>query len=92
MFRTHWPGKAVTMANQANSLSHTKWIASTTSCSLRSIGEKVIYSQYRNPSREIFRNLCRHKGVEIIRGAPDADHVRMPVSIPPKISVRVMGT
>ena len=26
LFRTHRPGKAVTMANQANSLSHTKWI------------------------------------------------------------------
>ena len=26
LFRTHRPGKATTVANQANSLSHTKWI------------------------------------------------------------------
>ena len=26
LFRTHRPGKAATMANQANSLSHMKWM------------------------------------------------------------------
>ncbi len=48
---------------------------------------KLIYSQYRDSLGEIFRNLCRYKGVEIIEGHLMPDHVHMLVSIPPKISV-----
>ena len=36
---------------------------------------------------EILRRLCQWKGVEIIEGHLMPDHVHMPVSIPPKISV-----
>ena len=48
---------------------------------------KLIYGQYRDSLGEIFRNLCRCKGVEIIEGHLMPDHVHMLVGIPPKISV-----
>ena len=37
--------------------------------------------------RDIFRQLCSFKGVEIIEGHLMPDHVHMLVSIPPKLSV-----
>lgn len=48
---------------------------------------KAIYGQIRSDIGEILRRLCEYKGVEIIEGHLMPDHVRMPVSIPPKISV-----
>ncbi len=36
---------------------------------------------------EIFKRLCKYKGVEIIEGHMMPDHVHMLVAIPPKISV-----
>ena len=87
LFRTHRPGKAATMANQANSLSHTKWMCKYHIVFTPKYRRKVIYNQYRESLGEIFRNLCRYKGVEIIEGHLMPDHVHMLVSIPPKISV-----
>ncbi len=37
--------------------------------------------------REILRQLCKYKGVEILEGHLMADHIHMLVSIPMKISV-----
>jgi len=48
---------------------------------------KIIYNQYRDSIKEIMRELCRYKGVEIIEGHLMPDHVHILVSIPPKISV-----
>jgi putative transposase len=36
---------------------------------------------------EIFKRLCKYKGVEIIEGHMMPDHVHMLVAIPPRISV-----
>ena len=48
---------------------------------------KIIYNQIKNDIRDILKQLCSYKGVEIIEGAVCADHVHICVSIPPKISV-----
>ena len=40
--------------------------------------------------REIIKQLCSYKGVEIIEGHLMPDHVHMLVSIPPKISVSLV--
>nr|WP_316247446.1 IS200/IS605 family transposase [Roseobacter litoralis] len=37
--------------------------------------------------RDICRQVCREKGVEIIRGVLSCDHVHMFVSVPPKLAV-----
>ena len=43
LFRTHRPGKAATMANQANSLSHTKWMCKYHIVFTPKYRRKVIY-------------------------------------------------
>ncbi|MUG68494.1 IS200/IS605 family transposase, partial [Paenibacillus campinasensis] len=48
---------------------------------------KEIYNQVRKDLIEIFKRLCKYKGVEIIEGHMMPDHVHMLVAIPPKISV-----
>ena len=48
---------------------------------------KVFFGEKRTENREILRQLCHWKGVEIIEGEVCPDHIHMLVSIPPKISV-----
>ena len=48
---------------------------------------KVFYEEKRAEIREILRQLCEWKGVEIIEGEVCPDHIHMLVSIPPKMSV-----
>mgnify|MGYP000415895801 FL=1 len=47
----------------------------------------MIYNQYREDVREIIKQLCSYKGVEILGGNVMSDHVHILVSIPPKMSV-----
>ena len=75
------------MANKTNSLSHTKWMCKYHIVFTPKYRRKVIFYQYRKSLIEIFKLLCRYKGVEIIEGHMMPDHVHMLVSIPPKISV-----
>ena len=76
------------MANQANSLSHTKWMCKYHVVFTPKYRRKAIYNQYRDSlGGEILRQLCSYKGVEIIEGHLMPDHVHMLVSIPPKLSV-----
>ena len=48
---------------------------------------KVSYNQYKEEIRDIIKQLCSYKSVEIIEGHLMPDHIHMLVSIPPKISV-----
>ena len=75
------------MANKANSLSHTKWVCKYHIVFTPKYRRKIIYNQYRESIREILKQLCAYKGVEILDGHLMTDHVHMLVSIPPKISV-----
>ena len=49
--------------------------------------EKVIYYQYREDIRDIIKQLCSYKGVQIIEGHVMPDHVHILVSILPKMIV-----
>mgnify|MGYP004541838059 CR=1 FL=1 len=75
------------MANQANSLSHTKWWAAYRIVSAPKYRRKTTCNRYRDSLGEIFRQLRGYKGVEIIEGHLMPDHVHMLVSIPPKLAV-----
>ena len=75
------------MANKTNSLSHTKWMCKYHIVFTPKYRRKVIFNQYRESLIEIFKLLCKYKGVEIIEGHMMPDHVHMLVSIPPKLSV-----
>ena len=48
---------------------------------------KEIYGQLRKDIGEILRKLCTQKGVEIMEAEACIDHIHMPVSIPPHLSV-----
>lgn len=75
------------MANQTNSLSHTKWVCKYHIVFVPKYRRKIIYNQYRADLQEIIRTLCKYKGVEILEGHMMPDHVHLLLSIPPKTSV-----
>mgnify|MGYP000475523989 CR=1 FL=1 len=75
------------MAKKENSLAHTKWMCKYHIVFTPKYRRKVIYNQYKADIRDIIKQLCSYKGVEIIEGHLMSDHIHMLVSIPPKISV-----
>ena len=75
------------MANQTNSLAHTKWVCKYHVVFTPKYRRKIIDNQYRADLREIIRTLCKYKGVEIVEGNMMPDHVHLLISIPPKMSV-----
>ncbi len=75
------------MGTKAQSLAHTRWLCKYHIVFTPKYRRKVLFSQLRESVREILRDLCKYKGVEIIEGHLMPDHVHMLVSIPPKISV-----
>lgn len=48
---------------------------------------KVFYEEKRVKVGKILRQLCKWKGVYIVKGKVCQDHVHMLVEIPPKMSV-----
>ena len=75
------------MAKKEYSLAHTKWMCKYHIVFTPKYRRKVIYNQYKADIRDIIKQLCSYKGVEIIEGHLMPDHIHMLVSIPPKISV-----
>lgn len=75
------------MAKQTNSLAHTKWMCKYHIIFTPKYRRKIVYNQYKTDLRDVLKQLCSYKGVEILEGHLMADHVHMLVSIPPKISV-----
>ena len=74
-------GKMILMAKKANSLSHTKWMCKYHIVFTPKYRRKVIYNQYKESIRDILKQLCGYKGVEIIEGHLMPDHIHMLVSI-----------
>ena len=80
------------MANKANSLARTKWMCKYHIVFTPKYRRKIIYNQYKESIRDIIKQLCGYKGIEIIEGEIMADHIHLLLSIPPKYSVSsVMG-
>jgi putative transposase len=53
---------------------------------------KIIYGKIREDIRDIIKDLCKWKGIEILEGHMMPDHIHLLLSIPPKYSVSaVMG-
>ena len=71
----------------ANSLAPTKWLCKYHIVFTPKYRRKVIYNSIKADIREIIRNLCKWKGVEILEGHLMPDHIHMLVAIPPKYSV-----
>ena len=75
------------MANKNYDLAHTKWMCKYHIVFTPKYRRKVIYNQLKADIRDILKQLCSYKGVEIIEGHLMPDHIHMLVSIPPKMSV-----
>jgi putative transposase len=75
------------MANKRDEMARTKWMCKYHIVFTPKYRRKIIYNQYKESIRDILKELCKYKGVEIIEGHLMPDHVHMLVSIPPKISV-----
>ena len=75
------------MANKNNDLAHTKWMCTYHIVFTPKYRRKIIYNQLKVDIRDILKQLCLYKGVEIIEGHLMPDHIHMLVSIPPKMSV-----
>ena len=73
--------------NATNSLAHTKWNCKYHIVFAPKYRRKVFYEEKRAEIREVLRQLCEWKGVEIIEGEICKDHIQILVSIPPKMSV-----
>ena len=71
----------------AESLAHTKWLCKYHLVFTPKYRRKIIYKQIREDIREIIRDLCKWKGVNIIEGHMMPDHIHLLVSIPPKYRV-----
>ena len=71
---------------------HTKWECTYHVVIVPKYRKKRLYKAIRNRLRELIPELCRQKGVEVLKGNVKPDHVHMLLSIPPKLSVsQVMG-
>ena len=80
------------MSAKVNGLAHTKWTCKYHIVFTPKYRRKIIYNQYRESLKEILKNLCKYKGIEIIEGHMMPDHVHLLLSIPPKYSVsQIMG-
>lgn len=73
--------------NISKSLAHTRWNCKYHIVFAPKYRRKVFYEEKRAEIREILRQLCEWKGVEIIEGGVCSDHIHMLVRIPPKMSV-----
>ena len=76
----------------AESLAHTKWLCKYHIVFTPKYRRKVIYNEIKADIRDIIKDLCKWKGIEILEGHLMPDHIHLLVSIPPKYSVSaVMG-
>jgi putative transposase len=76
----------------AQSLAHTKWLCKYHIVFTPKYRRKIIYHKLRADIRDIIKDLCKWKGIEIIEGHMMADHVHLLLSIPPKYSISsIMG-
>ena len=73
--------------NDSNTLAHTKWNCKYHIVFAPKYRRKVFYEEKRVEIREILRQLCAWKGVEIVEGEICPDHIHLLISIPPKMSV-----
>lgn len=76
---------------EVNSLAYTKWNCKYHIVFALKYRRKVFFEEKRLEIREILRQLCQWKGVEIIEGEVCPDHIHILVSIPPKMSFGIYG-
>jgi len=69
------------------SQAHVKWECKYHVVIVPKYRKKVMYGKLRHQIGEVFRQLCRQKGIELLQGHAMADHVHMLLSVPPRYSI-----
>jgi len=69
------------------SQSHVKWECKYHIVWCPKYRRKKLYGRLRRRFGEIIQDLCRQKGVEVIEGHAQPDHVHICLSMPPKYSI-----
>ncbi len=69
------------------SQAHVKWECKYHVVIVPKYRRKVMYGKLRHQIGEIFRQLCRQKGIELLQGHALANHVHMLLSVPPRYSI-----
>ena len=75
------------MANDLQSLAHTRWNCKYHNLFAPKYRRQVFYGEKKQEVGKILRQLCEWKGIEIHEAELCPDHIHMLVSIPPKVSV-----
>ena len=73
--------------NDSKSLSHTKWNCKYHIVFAPKYRRQIIYWKIKADVGKILRQLCEMKQVEIHEAEACPDHIHLPVSIPPSLSV-----
>jgi len=73
--------------NSYKSLTHSKYDCKYHVVFVPKGRKKALFGKIRKYLKEVFHELARQKGCEIISGHMAMDHVHMCISIPPKYSV-----
>jgi putative transposase len=68
-------------------MAHVKWECKYHIVFIPKYRKKKLYGKIRKRVGEIFQELCRYKGIEILEGHSMPDHVHMCLSFPPKYSI-----
>ena len=69
------------------SQAHVKWECKYHVVIVPKYRRKIMYGRLRHKIGEIFRQLCRQKGIELLQGHAMVDHVHMLLSVPPRYSI-----
>ena len=75
------------MANDVQSLAHTKWNCKYHIVFAPKYRRMVFYGEKKREIGKILRQLCEWKGVEILEAEVCPDHIHMLVSNPPYLSI-----
>ena len=69
------------------SQAHVKWECKYHVVIVPKYRKKVMYGKLRHQIGEVFQQLCRQKGIELLQGHAMTDHVHMLLSVPPRYSI-----
>ena len=69
------------------SLSHSRWDCKYHVVFIPKGRKKELYGKIREYLKQVFHELARQRGSEIVEGHMSGDHVHMCISIPPKYAV-----
>ena len=69
------------------SLSHVRWYCRYHVVFVPKYRKQAIFGNLRREIGKLLRELCVERGIELVEGHAQADHVHLLLSVPPKFSV-----